>query len=668
MTVLKNGNTGIGTSSPAALLHTQGDGTGEGNVLFEGTYKLSNPGSPPASGGGTRMMWYPDKAAFRAGRVTSYYWNQDSIGGYSVAFGNDNRAIGLYSAAWGNNNRAGGQYSAAWGWNNQANASCATAWGKLNVVSESFATAWGQESTASGFISTAFGDSTNASGSVSTALGKNTIASGSYSFVNGKSNTAPSYAETVIGQYNQSYSPSGPSSWQNTDRVFSIGIGTSSSARANAMTVLKNGNTGIGTTSPDALLHTYGAGTSGGNVLFEGYFKSMNPGNPPASGTGTRMMWYPDKAAFRVGYVSGTLWDKNSVGNYSFAAGESTTASGSAAIALGKSATASGSNAVALGYGSTASNTVSTALGYGATASGIYAVAMGEESTASGKSALACNRFTTAPSYAETVIGQYNETYSPSGTTSFQPADRLFVIGNGTSAGARSNAMTVLKNGNIGIGTSSPGNNRLYVTYNAAYPAAFIENTHSGGIGMKVENNSTDGTLLVSQKNTGYSLRCDSWNPSWHVAFIVKGDNVGIGTSTPSYQLQLSTNSAAKPTSSSWTISSDIRLKDVSGTYDKGLAELLQLQPIVFRYKEDNPLGILETKTDAYGFSAQEVQKVFPEAVGEKDGYLNLDMHPLLVAQVNAIRELNDKISEQQRLIEQLAEEVMRLKGSGTNK
>jgi hypothetical protein len=322
---------------------------------------------------------------------------------------------------------------------------------------------------------------------------------------------------------------------------------------------------------------------------------------------------------------------------------------------------------VALGTGTTASGIASTALGYGAEASGTYSVALGEESAASGKSALACNRFTTAPSFAETVIGQYNELYSPSGITSFMTGDRLFVIGNGTSTAARSNALTVLKNGNIGIGISNPGNNRLYVKYNSANPAAFIENTHSSGIGMKVENNSSDGTLLVSQKSTGYSLRCDSWTPSWHVAFIVKGDNVGIGTSTPSYQLQLTTNSAAKPVSSSWTIASDIRLKDVSGNYEKGLTELLQLQPIVFRYKADNPLDIKETETDAYGFSAQEVQKVFPEAVGEKNGYLNLDMHPLLVAQVNALRELNEKIAAQQKIIDALAEEVQRLKASAAH-
>ena len=44
---------------------------------------------------------------------------------------------------------------------------------------------------------------------------------------------------------------------------------------------------------------------------------------------------------------------------------------------------------------------------------------------------------------------------------------------------------------------------------------------------------------------------------------VIRNDgNVGIGLSVPSYQLELSTDSAGKPTSSNWSISSDMRLKE----------------------------------------------------------------------------------------------------------
>lgn len=89
--------------------------------------------------------------------------------------------------------------------------------------------------------------------------------------------------------------------------------------------------------SPSALLHTLGLASGDGNVLFTGEYNTIigEQGDPPASGPGTLLMWYPDKAAFRAGRVMGTTRDKASIGNYSFAAGLSTTASGVQSAAPG---------------------------------------------------------------------------------------------------------------------------------------------------------------------------------------------------------------------------------------------------------------------------------------------------------------------------------------------
>ena len=134
---------------------------------------------------------------------------------------------------------------------------------------------------------------------------------------------------------------------------------------------------------------------------------------------------------------------------------------------------------------------------------------------------------------------------------------------------------------------------------------------------------------------------------------------------------------SAKPSTSTWTIASDVRLKDVRGSYQKGLAEIIQLQPIVYSYKKDNPLGIKETDKDSYGFSAQDVQKIFPEAVGVDDkGYLNLNIHPILIAEINAIKELkreNERIpllekalQEQQKQMDEFKTENGNLKSNST--
>jgi hypothetical protein len=73
----------------------------------------------------------------------------------------------------------------------------------------------------------------------------------------------------------------------------------------------------------------------------------------PATGAGTRLMWYPAKAAFRAGQVGlnrdGTQWDAAKVGTHSVALGLDPKASGIASIALGDATVASDGGAVARG-------------------------------------------------------------------------------------------------------------------------------------------------------------------------------------------------------------------------------------------------------------------------------------------------------------------------------
>ena len=62
------------------------------------------------------------------------------------------------------------------------------------------------------------------------------------------------------------------------------------------------------------------------------------------------------------------------------------------------------------------------------------------------------------------------------------------------------------------------------------------------------------------------------------------------------------------------------------------------------------------------GFSAQEVQKIFPEAVKtSKDGYLSLDLHPVLVAYVNAFKDQQLLIEKQQNALNDLLKRVEKL-------
>jgi hypothetical protein len=61
---------------------------------------------------------------------------------------------------------------------------------------------------------------------------------------------------------------------------------------------------------------------------------------------------------------------------------------------------------------------------------------------------------TTAQAYTSTVLGRYNVVSG--NTSSWVGTDPLFVIGNGDAEASRANAVTLLKNGKVGIGITNP--------------------------------------------------------------------------------------------------------------------------------------------------------------------------------------------------------------------
>lgn len=84
---------------------------------------------------------------------------------------------------------------------------------------------------------------------------------------------------------------------------------------------------------------------------------------------------------------------------------------------------------------------------------------------------------------------------------------------------------------------------------------------------------------------------------------------------------------------------SDIRLKDVGEDYTAGIEELLGLKFYHFTFKAD------ENKTPHVGVMAQDLQKVFPDAVKpDKDGWLTIRWDEMFFATINAIKQLNEKI------------------------
>jgi len=102
---------------------------------------------------------------------------------------------------------------------------------------------------------------------------------------------------------------------------------------------------------------------------------------------------------------------------------------------------------------------------------------------------------------------------------------------------------------------------------------------------------------------------------------------------------------------------SDKRLKQNINQLKYGLNEINELNPVSFQYKDS------KDKSIKFGYIAQEVKDVLPEAVQEQnDGYLGMFPDKIDVVAVKAIQELYEMVLMQKKEIEQLQQELKRIK------
>ena len=259
----------IGTSEQAEDLHVHGEARIAGRLAV-GEYLQLQSSAPPADSDGSDSA---DSARAGALRYTGSdfqaydgsVWRSltrgstaDSRLSGSVVQGANNSPAGLLSTLWGDSNTGSGWAATAWGWGNTGSGSKSTAWGTGNVataegstawgyrssVSGIHATAWGAQNTSSGWVASVWGWGNTGSGSKSTAWGTGNVATAEGSTVWGLENLSRSYLSTVMGRYNLGHGSS--SNWQPNDSLLEVGMGTGKAARANALTLLKNGHLTVG--------------------------------------------------------------------------------------------------------------------------------------------------------------------------------------------------------------------------------------------------------------------------------------------------------------------------------------------------------------------------------------------------------------------------------------
>ena len=223
------------------------------------------------------------------------------------------------------------------------------------------------------------------------------------------------------------------------------------------------------------------------------------------------------------------------------------------------------------------------------------------------------------------------------GSNSNNDSGLQFIVTNGGSS-TENQAMIINTLGRVGINTNAPA----FPLHISTGDTSSISEPTAGTFGLYIQQNSSGskGGLCIQDgaSNSGPALKVvDNGN---NARFIIDGDgNVGIGDPTPSYLLELSTDSAAKPSTNTWTIASDERIKE-----DIELADL----DLCYQAVKNIPLKRFKWRDEIYtekqvkdrrklGWIAQDVEAVFPKAVGSREFKYNQVFEERLIPAVEEV-------------------------------
>jgi Chaperone of endosialidase len=252
-------------------------------------------------------------------------------------------------------------------------------------------------------------------------------------------------------------------------------------------------------------------------------------------------------------------------------------------------------------------------------------------------------------SYSGNGFGVTGSNQSPSGNNTGVYGNSISPQGTGVYGLAPAATGNTFSD-DVGIGTTNPAA-KLHVVRAAGDSTDPLRITTTTSSPLPISTSMTvTGSTINTTGTLGTPALSLNGTAAGNVILAAGGGNVGIGDTTPGFQLQLSENSAAKPTSGSWTISSDARLKRDIQSIDGALDRLLDLQGVTYRWIDPASQGGM---TGTYtGMIAQDVEPVFPEWVGtDARGYKTLTVIGFEGLTVEALRELR---AEQDAAIDDL--------------
>jgi hypothetical protein len=422
----------------------------------------------------------------------------------------------------------------------------------------------------------------------------------------------------------------------NADSTFKIG--TTAPATGTAVTVQSTGEVGIGTTSPTTTLHVDGDGIADGASILtitsdgDRDFEIRNP-------------------------VDGDLnspWQFYSSDAYEFIVYEPSGALSTINIEADADVRIESDNNVnmlfvdysadAVGIG-TASPDVNLDVKNSSTAASVVTVAK-----------FTADAISTTSAGAEILLGGGD--YSLRGVTiggvCTNGVDNRhdMILSTSAAASVPSERMRITYEGNVGIGTSSPAN---LVTIGSV--------ATSGQDGIMIEDPSapTYGAYFhYDDANTQVKIGGVTAG-TYNSTIVIPRDNnrVGIGRTPATNALEVN-GDASKTSSGDWLANSDARLKKEIKQMDSQtvLDKMLALKGVTY-YWNDTVTGSKRPTQLQYGFTAQNIQEVFPILVEEDNlGYLQTAYGTYDAMYVESMRALQEQIDSQQVIIEAQKKEI----------
>lgn len=373
-------------------------------------------------------------------------------------------------------------------------------------------------------------------------------------------------------------------------------------------------------------------------------------------------------------------------------------------VILGNNNISNEDYAVSIGNNNASSGLYSVSCGYNNGAHGSYAVSIGSNNSVLSNSSVAVGRNNSLNNldlYSTMFavgIGNYAEIYGSGSIVGYNNqlrGDGGLIIGNNSASSGTNNliignGINTFGNNNIIIGhnVSNTGSNNLYLTNNniaiSGSNTVDIKCSGSGialsatGIAinlpitansgqfnsLSVSNLSINGGsgIIIGSGTTGYLSKFVS-NSSIGSGTIFDNGNIGIGTNNPQYKLHVvgdvavsgasgiyyfNAPSVVGPTFSLYIennqivkSSSSIYSKENIQIYNKGLEEVLKLQPVSFNYigGSRRTAGLIAEAVNTQGLEEFIVKN-------ENGNPADITYAQMVVLLVNSIKELKNQIDE----------------------